>query len=282
MKLYKYFFPERSEFLRTGLIRFAQPGSFNDPYEMQAFIEPEKFERGLSKLYKDDFDEIAKIAFKKLSRGERRKIGFEKYREILKSEESVMANLIHAGSEYMAPRLTETIFQPKFDQILGVLCLTEKPDNLLMWAHYANNHQGFVVEFDVENQFFNQKLHDDDFIRCLQKVNYTQNVPRTSLLDLKNLDFILTKSMDWSYEQEWRMILMLDKCSQRIKAEPLDICLFELPVSCVSKVIMGCRASPDTISTVQGMLREERNKGLIFEKARIKRSQYGIEFDTIG
>lgn len=34
---------------------------------------------------------------------------------------------------------------------LGNLSLTEKPDNLLMWSHYAQQHMGFVIEFDSSN-----------------------------------------------------------------------------------------------------------------------------------
>ena len=30
---------------------------------------------------------------------------------------------------------------------MGVLSLSERPDSLLMWAHYANNHQGFCLGF---------------------------------------------------------------------------------------------------------------------------------------
>lgn len=36
----------------------------------------------------------------------------------------------------------------------GILCLAEAPDNLLMWAHYADCHRGFVVQFDDTHPFF--------------------------------------------------------------------------------------------------------------------------------
>jgi hypothetical protein len=34
----------------------------------------------------------------------------------------------------------------------GILSLTEKHDNLLMWAHYAGEHTGFVIEFDSSHE----------------------------------------------------------------------------------------------------------------------------------
>jgi hypothetical protein len=35
-------------------------------------------------------------------------------------------------------------------QILRILCLAERPDNLLMWSHYAQQHAGVVLEFETK------------------------------------------------------------------------------------------------------------------------------------
>ena len=37
----------------------------------------------------------------------------------------------------------------------GALCLCENADNILLWTHYADNHRGFVIDFNTENTFFN-------------------------------------------------------------------------------------------------------------------------------
>ena len=42
---------------------------------------------------------------------------------------------------------------------LGVLSLTEVPLNQQMWAHYASEGAGFVVELDAQHAFF---LSDHD------------------------------------------------------------------------------------------------------------------------
>lgn len=36
----------------------------------------------------------------------------------------------------------------------GVLSMSSKNDDLLMWAHYADKHQGFCLEFDTHYDFF--------------------------------------------------------------------------------------------------------------------------------
>ncbi len=35
------------------------------------------------------------------------------------------------------------------DEFKSIACLTETEDSLLMWSHYANNHCGMCVEYDL-------------------------------------------------------------------------------------------------------------------------------------
>ena len=35
---------------------------------------------------------------------------------------------------------------------VGILSLSKTPDNLLMWAHYAKNHTGFLVGIDMADK----------------------------------------------------------------------------------------------------------------------------------
>lgn len=39
---------------------------------------------------------------------------------------------------------------------MGITCLSEVPDSLLMWSHYANNHRGFCAAYSLLE--LNQKL----------------------------------------------------------------------------------------------------------------------------
>lgn len=93
-----------------------------------------------------------------------------------------------------------------------VLCVTEKYDNSLMWAHYADQHYGCVFEFE--------KLYDKE-PRLLRKgyVRYHENVePRSNPLDMllygetdevRDLmirDVAFSKRTSWEYEQEYRFM----------------------------------------------------------------------------
>ena len=54
---------------------------------------------------------------------------------------------------------------------MGITCLSEVPDSLLMWSHYANNHRGFCVSYNL--LALNQKLqfciNRREFAICTEK-----------------------------------------------------------------------------------------------------------------
>jgi hypothetical protein len=93
------------------------------------------------------------------------------------------------------------------DSKSGVLCMSKNWDSPLMWAHYADSHKGIVLGFDVPE-------------RAFYKVDYVKDRPRLADLGLSALDDITpeqiktltrTKAAGWTYEQEYRAFLALDR-----------------------------------------------------------------------
>ncbi|HFQ5429261.1 TPA: DUF2971 domain-containing protein [Vibrio vulnificus] len=117
----------------------------------------------------------------------------------------------------------------------SVVSLSETNNNLLMWSHYADQHKGIVIEFDLEQPIFDDYksykatksvLDDDDgeYIEVVdeeetklresintgkvQRVRY--NSKRPSFNNYENiLEHFLVKSEEWIYEKEHRVILPL-------------------------------------------------------------------------
>jgi hypothetical protein len=115
-----------------------------------------------------------------------------------------MAGLVSTLSERFAtPKLRETF--RRIAEGLGILCLAERPDNLLMWAHYADHHRGLVIGFDRKNHFFNRKRSANDEFYHLRQVKYSKERPQRFLRHMDAVDVFLTKSEEWAYESEWRM-----------------------------------------------------------------------------
>lgn len=93
----------------------------------------------------------------------------------------------------------------------GVLSLSSDPKNVMMWAHYADNHEGLALRFD--SRHMGDEASGE--MRCFP-VKYDLSFPRlpeylTALLEFKNGDrrsftklFFCRKSRDWKNEKEWR------------------------------------------------------------------------------
>lgn len=148
-------------------------------------------------------------------------------------------------------------------QAIGVLCLTGKADNLLMWAHYADSHTGLVIELDVEHPFFKQVFEDplspvgldEDLSKdygYLKPMVYDNHRPEITISSVKSFDSFLIKSKDWAYEEEWRMLMPTANATKVIKmGDGVDICLYEVPKVAITKVILGCRASDELLNLVK-------------------------------
>lgn len=168
-----------------------------------------------------------------------------------------------------------------FENNVGILSLTTCPKNLLMWAHYANSHQGLVLEIDETHEFFNRRKSSADELRHLREVTYSTKRPSTSLSDM-NFELFLVKSEDWAYEEEWRMLLPLAEANEVIPSKPHDIHLFKLPICSIKSVIFGHRATENTKSIVSTILAGENDKSHIYlYQANIDDQEFKINFEKI-
>ena len=71
-----------------------------------------------------------------------------------------------------------------------------------MWAHYANNHIGFRIDFTLdENEM--AKKHDVKYGRKPEPIENIENLPKNSEI----IEILTRKDNIWGYEHEWRTIL---------------------------------------------------------------------------
>lgn len=59
-------------------------------------------------------------------------------------------------------------------QQIGILCLSEKPDDILMFSHYAKHHTGICLKFEATD--------DTEFFGAAQQVNYRSEYPVVDFL----------------------------------------------------------------------------------------------------
>ncbi len=152
-----------------------------------------------------------------------------------------------------------------YDKSLIVSCFTSRNNNFPMWAHYANNHTGICVGFhaiqmnkndkkyyglyfDEDNHTGEQKPFSNFFL--VTKVKYNNHLPETynGLVDEPEatIKFILSKYIDWKYEDEYRSILLYNDYKRQN---------FRFYQSMLAEVIIGIKTSPDVVEKIKTILK---------------------------
>ncbi|MEA5356652.1 DUF2971 domain-containing protein [Vibrio parahaemolyticus] len=85
----------------------------------------------------------------------------------------------------------------------GVFSLGKVQDSALMWSHYANSHEGFCIEYNLNKLKTKENIIFD--------VSYVDSIPVLLRSDINSEKKILnkifaTKSSIWRYEKEVRLI----------------------------------------------------------------------------
>lgn len=108
----------------------------------------------------------------------------------------------------------------------GILSLTTKNDNLLMWSHYTNSYYGFCIGFDT-------KILYDTIQGQLTDVKYSDTFPEIGLFDdpvIGLTKVLTTKSKEWAYEEEYRITKI--EASRKV---------FNFPNEAVKEIILGIK-----------------------------------------
>ena len=124
-----------------------------------------------------------------------------------------------------------------------IYCLGTYVENILMWSHYADSHKGICLEFKLP----------DKFKKFAFKCNYQEEYPILKLHDKNDgLKLILSKSVNWEYENEYR-ILAQERC-YALESYPLvtDNGVLQLPEGAISSVIVGCKGDFEEVKALVG------------------------------
>lgn len=129
-------------------------------------------------------------------------------------------------------------------------CFSRSPAVVPMWAHYAQNLEGFAIEVDEEGlskAFPESNFGDVDYMDAPRKELSDRLHQALMTLKPRHVHFLrravfsssyYTKTTCWSYENERRMVVN--------EAEVRDVdgmSLLDVPVSCLKGMIAGPRAS---------------------------------------
>jgi hypothetical protein len=84
--------------------------------------------------------------------------------------------------------------------------MSERNDSMLMWSHYAEQHQGFCIEYSLTNTIF-QKDNTYPALYRNKVLDVTDNFIENQAGWTTSLLSSLYKTEDWRYEMEWRFTI---------------------------------------------------------------------------
>ena len=256
--VYKYINERGLDLLRDQRIHISRPSSFNDPFEFLPQVPALTRQQLESKLSDATF--VDGLFRDKLARGQvRDRTSFDDW---FSNNRQQVLDVLEAEAKKYRPEEFAALAGKHF----GVTCFAKIPDELLMWAHYANSHKGMVIG-----------LAESVFGGHLRDVNYSAVRPEyhglwpSNRMD-KYIEIMSVKSDHWKYEQEVRLIIAWDACEKdgehfyRIK--PDDI----------REVLLGCRTPPPLEQDVKTLLARDYPH-IVLKKMQQHRDRY--QLDTI-
>lgn len=228
-KLYKYriYNINTLRLLTASEVYYAAPEQLNDPLDCKPTIENDTDRLELEKLYykmlKEAHDkklEAAHNAYNKIFN-----IDDIKLPETNHSKEYARKKIYehrysatqygkyddnYEGELYYKENLINVIQNILYEEIgkKGVLSLSEKWNCPLMWSHYADEHRGLCIEYDMtDHDCRNIKAVDYKHPRSI-KVSDIIAWKKHSIEAENNIlnTFFYSKARQWHYEKEWRDI----------------------------------------------------------------------------
>jgi hypothetical protein len=207
--------------LKNNELYFRDPRDYNDPIDSVMEVH-----------YEGTYEEMVDYIVEN-SKDSREKIMEEVDTGIIWDKCQMIGNKLRVEMSY------ENILY-KISPLPLTYCLSKKPDEMLMWSHYADEHKGVCLSFKSkygviqEEDFTGYRLTIDSASMPIREIKYKKIMPSSvNLLD-KNLSrrsirlskFLLTKGACWRYEKEHRMLLVNKESTAKERPKTKN-CKFE-------------------------------------------------------
>lgn len=221
-RLYKYMSSERLlAILKSPSIRFTQPNELNDPYECHLTLDPSEV--------------------------------LDSYRQHRRSmgpsiSEPELENHVLAAEQQLV--IDALLHYRHMRNSLGVVSLTEDPRNLLMWAHYGDEHRGAAVELDIFNSLLRPGSKGGDTFSGFRRVEYVDTRVKGLATPDNTITSLSRKSKAWEYEKEWRLIRTLNLTRE----DRPGIHVVDFEFSAIRSIYLGARFDPHRLKELADLL----------------------------
>ncbi len=251
-EIFKYIdFESGLKIISNATLAFKNPLDMNDPYDCSLdFLD-------LTKPPENYLKDLLKEKYAYLSREERRKI----IAYSIKNFRPLLPTILKNGMESDL-------------KMRGITCFSEINNNLLMWSHYGKSHTGVCIGFDLVKLYESIKtkhLFDKLFI----KVRYETEFQAMNYFDDKVesvVNWVRTKSLDWNYEKEFRIIISNSKFnSDGLYILPID-------KNCIKHIYLGSRVTVENERKIIEIVKQN-NLDTSIIKLKLNKKYFELEED---
>ena len=202
------------ETLRDGLLKLARPQDFNDPYDCLGVCIGKFKVEALAKHFMDSRCDIY-----------RQTLLFAKMNKLTVAEAAM--RLASQNVDRHSSKMAETVRRRLLmDGLMYLLCFSSCPEDdsahRLMWAHYANKCRGVRLGFHFnEGRAFKHYLNVVKYSseRAVLDLSLLNDVEEDIEYRILFENLITTKSIDWAYEREYRLMIADTHAESSIDAQ---------------------------------------------------------------
>ncbi len=258
----------QKKLLLNSEMYFPSPSKFNDPFDSMVPIVPIGTNKDIFQRILEDVND----RFPHKTIQERRSIAKEWFKKKNFKDNELQFNL----------------HKERVEKQYGIYSLCEDNQSLLLWAHYADSHQGYCVGIDwkiiIEQTYWKiDNAFPTPFFIMLGKVEYRKEWPtleyqiipqsrenRTDIEITKQLvQPLLCKSVEWAYEKEWRLI-SLSQTNFTFQIEPHHI----------TSIYLGAKMPEKDRNEVIALKQSMYNHAKLYQ-ARLLTGTFGLGFELI-
>jgi hypothetical protein len=143
-----------------------------------------------------------------------------------------------------------------------------------MWAHYSDSHRGLCLEYDVDHATCLPVVYSAKQ-PVVESIPRHETGPAAGTLSInvhREARVFLTKSADWSYEQEYRII--------RFAKDQASVGERAAAPGKLRGVYFGMRAPRTTLTIVERLLAHRPD--VAFWQGSLRRGSYELVFTRLG
>ena len=229
--LYQYCGERAVDIFENGRVKSSTPSTLNDPFEWKPSVDEEA---------------TAEQIWNTMNRLDKKQpLPTPPSRQMVAKMKNEVPD---------AARRHQEGFRVDLEKHTRIICLSQRNDGILMWAHYADRHSGFVVGFRSDLLRFG---HPQSQLVQVQYALQRPVIPHPYVAPPDHdqlIEMVSLKSPEWRYEEEWRLLVSVSHLER--DQDETDSNLY-LPIrpEAVERVIFGSRCSDTLISRIENALK---------------------------